>query len=158
MKWSWSSGIPEQPENPVPLVCSFSGTIGKFRIVQQQNNRVEVHGNNLHFPLLWTQQNANYSTEARPCSFVTAQFETSLWSVFTHVTSSHIGLRKQKKIEFNSRRISLVHHHRRHFFFFGYTNMAAVTSRETLSCCLHFGAILVNAIDSEGPTGKCWNF
>ena len=25
--------------------------IGQFRIVQQQKNRVEVEGNNLHFPL-----------------------------------------------------------------------------------------------------------
>ena len=25
--------------------------IGQFRIVQQQKNRVEVQGNNLHFPL-----------------------------------------------------------------------------------------------------------
>ena len=52
--------------------------IGQFRIVQQQKNRVEVQGNNLHFPLFWTIQNANYSPEPRLCYFVAAQFETSL--------------------------------------------------------------------------------
>ena len=52
--------------------------MGQFRIVQQQKNRVEVQGNNLHFPLFWTMQNANYSPEPRLCSFVAAQFETSL--------------------------------------------------------------------------------
>ena len=55
-----------------------SVTIDQFRIVQQQKNRVEVQGNNLHFPLFWTMQNANYSPEPRLCSFVCAQFETSL--------------------------------------------------------------------------------
>ena len=52
--------------------------IGQFRIPQQQKNRVEVQGNNLHFPLFWTIQNANYSPEPRLCSFIAAQFETSL--------------------------------------------------------------------------------
>ena len=62
------------------VICeptNFAG-IGQFRIVQQQKNRVEVQGNNLHFPLFWTIQNANYSPEPRLCSFVAAQFETSL--------------------------------------------------------------------------------
>ena len=45
--------------------------------MQEQKNRVEVEGNNLHFPLFWTIQNANYSPEPRLCSFVPAQFETS---------------------------------------------------------------------------------
>ena len=31
--------------------CKFTLAIGQFRIVQQQRNRVEVQGNNLHFPL-----------------------------------------------------------------------------------------------------------
>ena len=73
------------------LICNFGkwwrhvktkiysyDSIGQFRIVRQQKNRVEVEGNNLHFPLFWTIQNANYSPEPRLCSFVAAQFETSL--------------------------------------------------------------------------------
>ena len=38
--------------------------------MQEQKNRVEVQGNNLHFPLFWTIQNANDSPEPRLCSFV----------------------------------------------------------------------------------------
>ena len=36
-----------------PLYCilPFDIVMGQFRIVQQQKNRVEVQGNNLHFPL-----------------------------------------------------------------------------------------------------------
>ena len=60
-----------------PAVGSFL-PIDQFRIVQQQKNRVEVQGNNLHFPLFWTIQNANYATEPRLCSFVAVQFETGL--------------------------------------------------------------------------------
>ena len=45
--------------------------------MQQQKNRVEVQGNNLHFVFLKTKENANYSPEPRLCSFVAAQFETS---------------------------------------------------------------------------------
>ena len=57
--------------------CDYRG-IGQFRIVQRQKNRVEVQGNNLHFVLFKTKENANYSPEPRLCSFVAAQFETSL--------------------------------------------------------------------------------
>ena len=46
--------------------------------MQQQKNRVEVQGNNLHFALFETKENANYSPEPRLCCFVAAQFETSL--------------------------------------------------------------------------------
>ena len=43
---------------------------------------------NLHFPLFWTIQNANYSPEPRLCSFVAAQFETSLLQLQTSHTLS----------------------------------------------------------------------
>ena len=47
--------------------------------MQQQKNRVEVQGNNYHFVLFKTKENANYSPEPRLCSFVAAQFETGLF-------------------------------------------------------------------------------
>ena len=53
-------------------------SIGQFRIVQEQKNRVEVQGNNQHFVFFKTKENANYFPEPRCCSFVPAQFETSL--------------------------------------------------------------------------------
>ena len=46
--------------------------------MQKQKNRVEVQGNNYHFALFKTKENADYSPEPRLCSFVSAQFETSL--------------------------------------------------------------------------------
>ena len=49
--------------------------------MQKQKNRIEVQGNNLHFPLFRTKQNANYSPEPRLCSFVSTQFETRLFLV-----------------------------------------------------------------------------
>ena len=42
-----------------------ASSIGQFRIVQQQKNRVEVQGNNQHFVLFKTKENANYSPEPR---------------------------------------------------------------------------------------------
>ena len=56
----------------------YTKTVGYFRIVQQQRNRVEVQGNNKHFVLFKIKENANYSPEPRLCSFVAAQFETGL--------------------------------------------------------------------------------
>ena len=46
--------------------------------MQEQKNRVELQGNNLHFPFFLTIQNANYSPEPRLCFFVASKLETSL--------------------------------------------------------------------------------
>ena len=53
----WTSLRDKPLENIVNIVGKHRSTmlptfaIGQFRIVQQQKNRVEVQGNNLHFPL-----------------------------------------------------------------------------------------------------------
>ena len=58
--------------------------------MQQQKNRVEAKGNNKHFVLSKTMENANYSPEPRLCSFVAAQLETGLFKSF-HWSSHHVG-------------------------------------------------------------------
>ena len=67
--------------------------------MQQQKNRVEVQGNNLHFPLFQTMQNANYSPEPRLCSFVAAQFETSLLCTSIVSSSSWDNCKSEEKIK-----------------------------------------------------------
>ena len=46
-----ASRSPRFRVSPLALFARNTQTIGQFRIVQQQKNRVEVQGNNLHFPL-----------------------------------------------------------------------------------------------------------
>ena len=76
----------EQETPTVYALFKFNRLVSNCAGTKEQS---EVQGNNLHFPLFWTIQYANYSPEPRLCSFVTAHFETGLlhgWLSFSIVS------------------------------------------------------------------------